>query len=129
MPKLKTKSSNDTPPVSKRVYLKQTDVPSATLEEALRLPEVILDHYAGKPASPLQVAKALNVDPKGSQIKLLSGAAMAYGLIEGGAQAASISVTDLARRILRPKEENQDLAAKREAVLMPRSFRRILTQI
>ena len=123
MPKPKTKSSIETSlPVSKRVYLKQTDVPSATLEEALRLPQAILDHYAGKPATPLQVAKALNIDPKGSQIKLLSGAAMAYGLIEGGAQAASISITDLARRILRPKEENQDLVAKREAVLMPRVF-------
>jgi predicted nucleotide-binding protein len=123
MAKLKTTSSIETSsPVTKRVYLKQTDVPSATLEEALRLPQVILDHYAGKPSTPLQVAKGLNIDPKGSQIKLLSGAAMAYGLIEGGAQAVSISVTDLSRRILRPKEENQDLLGKREAVLMPRVF-------
>jgi predicted nucleotide-binding protein len=62
------------------------------------------------------------MDPKGSQIRVLSGAAMAFGLIEGGAQATSISLTDLARRILRPKEENEDLAAKREAVLKPRVF-------
>jgi len=106
----------------KRAYLKQSDVPAASLDEALRFPQAILDHYAGKPTAPLQVAKALNVDPKGSQIRVLSGAAIAFGLIEGGAQAASISVTDLARRILRPKEENDDLAAKREAVLKPRIF-------
>jgi predicted nucleotide-binding protein len=62
------------------------------------------------------------VDPNGSQIRVLSGASIAFGLIEGGAQAASISVTDLARRILRPKEEGQDLASKREAVLRPRVF-------
>ena len=106
----------------KRTYLKQSDVPSASLDEALRLPQAILDHYAGKPTSPLYVAKALNVDPKGSQLKVLSGASIAFGLIEGGAQAATISVTDLARRILRPKEEDADLAAKREAVLKPRIF-------
>ena len=93
---------------SKRAYLKQSDVPSAPLVDALRVPQAILEHYAGKPAAPLQVAKALNVDPKGSQIRVLSGAAIAFGLIEGGAQAASISVTDRARRNLRPKEEGAD---------------------
>lgn len=107
---------------SKRPYLKQSDVPSGSLDDALRIPQAILDHYAGKPTTPLHVAKALNVDPKGSQVRVLSGAAIAFGLIEGGAQAASISITDLARRILRPKEEGQDLAAKREAVLRPRVF-------
>lgn len=106
----------------KRIYLKQSDVPSALLDEALRIPQAILDHYAGKPASPLYVAKALTVDPKGSQLKVLSGAAIAYGLVEGGSQAAAITVTDLGRRILRPKQEGADVVAKREAVLRPRVF-------
>lgn len=113
---------------AKRSYLKQTDVPSASLVDALRMPQAILDHYAGKPASPLQVAKALNVDPKGSQLRVLSGAAIAFGLVEGGAQAASISLTELARRILRPKQEGDDLLAKREAVLRPRVFGDFLRQ-
>jgi hypothetical protein len=106
----------------KRTYLKQSDVPSASLDEALRIPQALFDHYAGKAAAPLYVAKALNVDPKGSQLKVLSGAAIAFGLIEGGAQATSISVTELARRILRPKAENIDVTARREAVLGPRVF-------
>ncbi len=109
-------------PAAKRVYLKQSDVPSASLDEALRVPQAILDHYAGKPATPLQVAKALNMDPKGSQIRVLTGAAIAFGLIEGGAQASLISIADLARRVLRPREENEDEAARREAVLKPRVF-------
>ena len=116
------KSSSKPVTAAKRAYLKQSDVPSGSLDDALRIPQAILDHYAGKPTTPLHVAKALNVDPKGSQIRALSGAAIAFGLIEGGAQAASISVTDLARSILRPKEEGHDLAAKREAVLRPRVF-------
>ena len=106
----------------KRTYLKQTDVPSATLDEALRLPTAIFDHYAGKPTQPLFVAKALNVDPKGSQLVLLSGASIAFGLTEGGAQATAISVTELAKKILRPTEEGSELAARREAVLKPRIF-------
>src|SRR5438067_6628071 len=95
----------------KRSYLKQADVPSASLEDALRIPAAILDHYAGKPTSPLHVAKALNVDGRGSQIRVLSGASIAFGLIEGGAQATTVSVTDLARRILRPTQEDGDVLA------------------
>ena len=113
---------------TRRVYLKQSDVPAASLDEALRIPQAILDHYASKPTAPLQVAKAINMDPKGSQIRVLSGAAIAFGLIEGGAQAASMSLTELAKRILRPKQENDDLAAKREAVLRPRVFGVFLRQ-
>jgi len=122
-----TKNSKLAPP-AKRAYLKQSDVPSGSLDDALRIPQAILDHYAGKPTTPLHVAKALNVDPKGSQIRALSGAAIAFGLIEGGAQAASIAITDLAKRVLRPKEEGQDLAAKREAVLRPRVFGEFLSK-
>jgi predicted nucleotide-binding protein len=113
---------------SKRVYLKQSDVPALTLDEALRVPLAILDHYEGKPTTPLHVAKALNLDPKGSQLKLVTGAAIAFGLIEGGAQANAITVTELARRILRSKKEGDDLLAKREAVLLPRVFGQFLQQ-
>jgi predicted nucleotide-binding protein len=43
-------------------------------------------------------------------------------LIEGGAQATFINVTELARRIIRPKSENEDLEGKKESVLRPRIF-------
>lgn len=115
-------------PTPKRAYVKQSDVPMTSLEYALRMPQAILDHYAGKPVSPLQLAKALEMDPKGSQIRVLSGAAIAFGLVEGGAQATSISVTSLARRILRPRVEGEDIQAKREAVLLPRVFGDFLRQ-
>lgn len=114
-------------PESKRTYIKQSDVPLMSLDEALRIPQAILDHYAGRPTSPLHVGKALNIDPKGAQLKFLSGAAIAYGLIDGGAQATTISLTELAKRILRPKQEGTDLIAKREAVLAPRIFKEFLT--
>jgi hypothetical protein len=114
------------PSTSKRSYLKQSDVPNASLDEALRVPKALFDHFAGKPTSPLQVAKALNVDPMGSQLKVLTGAAIAFGLIEGGAQAATISVTPLSTRIIRPKAEDEETKARRAAVLKPRVFREFL---
>ena len=123
----KQKQKSSKKPQSKRTYIKQSDVPLMSLDEALRIPGGILDHYAGKPTAPLYVAKALNIDPKGAQFKFLSGAAIAYGLIEGGAQASAISLTDLAKRILRLKKEGTDLKAKREAVLKPRIFNEFLS--
>ncbi|HEX8225346.1 MAG TPA: TIR domain-containing protein [Allosphingosinicella sp.] len=114
--------SNPAEAAPKRSYLKQADVPIGSLEDALRIPQALFDHYAGRSTAPFHIAKALSVDPKGSQIRLLSGASIAFGLIEGGAQAAAISPTELARRILRPRAENEDIEAKREAVLKPRVF-------
>lgn len=107
------------PLASKRTYLKQTDVPATSLDDALRVPQAIFDHYAGRSATPMQLAKALDVAPKGSQLAVLTGAAIAFGLIDGGAQAASVSATELAKRIIRPTDEGTDLVAKREAVLKP----------
>jgi hypothetical protein len=97
-------------------------VPGASLDDALRIPRAILDHHAGRAVPPLYLAKVLDIDPKGSQLRVLSGAAIAFGLVEGGAQATSISLTDLSRRILRPKIEGSEFAAMREAVLRPRIF-------
>lgn len=124
----KKKGATRAEPATKRPYLKQADVPATTLDDALRVPQAIFDHYAGKPTTPLHLAKALDVDPKGSQIRVLTGAAIAFGLIDGGAQATSIDVTDLARRIVRPTAEGADLTAKREAVLKPRIFGDFLRQ-
>ncbi len=119
-PKVATTASTSDKVVAKRTYLRQVDVPIASLDDALRIPRAIFDHYAGKPTAPLSIARAMDVDPKGSQIRVLSGAAIAFGLIDNGAQAATIGATDLARRIVRPKVEGDDLAAMREAVLKPR---------
>ncbi|OPY99381.1 hypothetical protein A5906_27115 [Bradyrhizobium sacchari] len=110
----------------KRAYVRQTDVPNASLADALRIPKAIDENFGGRPTAPLQVALALKVDPGGSQLRVLSGASMAFGLIEGGAQAQTISLTPLAKSILRPTSEEQDAAARREAVLRPRVFKEFL---
>jgi len=68
---MKKKATAKPAPAGKRSYLKQSDVPAASLDEALRVPEAIYNNYGGVSATPLQVAKALNMDPGGSQIKVL----------------------------------------------------------
>ena len=116
------KKKPTTPPVktTKRSYISQTDVPNNTIEEALRIPRALADNYAGGPASPLQVAHALNMTPTSGGFRNLCGSAIAYGLTQGGYNAKEITVEPLGKRIVQPLEDEDDVAAKREAVLKPR---------
>jgi len=111
-----------------RRYISQGDVPSFSLERAIRIPRAIGENYGYKPATPLQVAKALEVAPTTGGFKMLTGAAIAYGLTSGGYNADNISITPLGLRIVRPTAENDDVLAKREALLKPRVIREFLTR-
>lgn len=109
-----------------RVYVRQGDIPTLPLEKALEIARAIGDNYGFKPATPVQVAKALDVAPTTGGFKMLTGASIAYGLTTGGYNAATITITPLGLRILRPTSEGDDIAAKREAVLKPRIIREFL---
>ena len=118
-----TKSPEKT---AQRSYVSQADVPGTSLEKALRVPQAIADNYGYKPTSPLQVAAALDVQPSSGGFRMLTGAAIAYGLTTGGYNADAIAITSLGMRIIRPTSEGDDLAAKREALMKPRVIREFL---
>jgi predicted nucleotide-binding protein len=109
-----------------RKYLSQADVPSCSLDKALKIAEAIRDNYGYKPSTPIQVASALNVQPSSGPFRMLAGASIAYGLTMGGYNADQISIEPLGMRIVRPTAEGDDLAAKREALLRPRVIRLFL---
>lgn len=111
-----------------RSYISQADIPGLSLEKALKIATTIGENYGYKPATPLQVAKALEVAPTTGGFKMLTGASIAYGLTTGGYNAETISITPLGLRIVRPTAEGDDLAAKREALLKPRVIREFLTK-
>ena len=76
------------------------------------------------------VATALQLMPKAGPFKMLTGAAIAYGITEGGAFAEIIELTDLGRRIVSPVEEGgDDVAARREALLRPRGGARVPPEV
>ena len=70
-----------------RAYVRQTDVPGTSLDDAIRIPAAIGDNYGFKPSTPFQVAKALNVQPSTGPFRMLTGAAVAYGLTLGAYNA------------------------------------------
>jgi predicted nucleotide-binding protein len=112
----------------KRVQVSQADIPAYSLEEAMRVPKAIVDNYNGKPTTPLRVAAAMKVGPTTGPFKMITGAAIAYGLTSGGGQSAQIELTPLGLRIFKPKKEGDDLIAKREAFLKPRVIGQFLRQ-
>jgi hypothetical protein len=98
----------------------QEDVPGYPLDQALRVARAIADNYAYKPTRPMNVAEAMGMSPSSGPFRSITGAAVAYGITTGAAQAPEIGLTPLGLRIVRPVVEGDDLAAKREALLKPR---------
>ncbi len=103
-----------------RQRLSQEDVPGYPLDQALRIPKAIAENYAFKPTRPLNVAGAVGMSPTSGPFRMLTGAAVAYGLTTGAAQAPEIGLTPLGMRIVPPTAEGDDMAAMREALLQPK---------
>jgi predicted nucleotide-binding protein len=110
----------------KRRYLSQADVPRHSLDEALRIPRALADEYGKGRATPLDVAAALQMQPSSGGFRSLAGAALAYGLTDGGPNADDIGLTDLGLRVVAPTEEGDDQRAKQEALMRPRVVREFL---
>ena len=121
-----SKAKSTAAPAKRSKYLIQSDVPGYALFDALRIPQAISDQYGKEPTRPLEVAKALNILPTSGGFRGLTGAAVAYGLTDGGPYAEAIGITDLGLRIVSPLQEGDEVAAKLEALLKPRVIREFL---
>lgn len=110
----------------RKARLSQADVPSYSIAEALRVPAALRDEYGKQATRPLMVAAALNMSPTGGTFRMITGAAVAYGLTDAAAQGEAIGLTSLGRRAVAPTEEGDDRIALREAVLQPRVVREFL---
>jgi hypothetical protein len=99
----------------KPVTAVNTDYPRYSLEKAMRIPRAILEQNAGKECSDQDSAKYCGVGYTGPfQMELSS--AIKFGLLQRPA-TKRVSVTDLAKRILRPQNLNDELNGLREAAL------------
>lgn len=119
----KASSGAEATAVQMRSRIMQTDMPSVSLDQALRVAAAIWNDFAGKSAAPHDIAFAIGMTPTSGPWRALTGAAIAYGLTDGGYNADTIKLTSLGRRIVAPEEEGDDLRARAEAVLKPRIMR------
>lgn len=110
--------SEDTSP-AKRSRISQGDIPSISLERAVRVPQALRDYYASSATRPLDIATAVDMTPSSGTFRVLCGAAVGYGLTDGGPNAPVVSLTKLGGRAVNPTEEDDDKRALREAALKP----------
>ena len=82
----------------------------------LRIPKAILDQNAGKECSEEETAKFLGIKYNKGPYALELSSAMKFGLLDRPS-AGRIAVSDLAKKILRPQNEQEELVGLREAVL------------
>lgn len=108
---------------AKRTYFKQADFPQTDLQQAQKIASALVDNFAGKGASPPDIALAIGISPTSSAWPPLAGSSVAYGLTDGGVNANLIKLTDLGRRLVAPEIEGEDLTARLEAILQPRILR------
>ena len=104
----------------KRSNLSQTEFPRESLNKALAIAQGIWENFAGKNAPPHSIALALELSPTSGGWRSLCSTSIAYGLTDGGYNAAQIKLTDLGRRIIAPTSDGDDARAKVEAILQPR---------
>lgn len=109
------------PPV-KRTYISQSEIPRHSLEEALKVAIGVNDNFNGD-GIPHELATAMGISPTSSIWQSLTGSAVAFGLTEGAYNASSIKLTPLAKRIVSVVEDGDDIAAKREAAVLPKILR------
>jgi hypothetical protein len=104
----------------KRVYFKQADFPLTTLQQAQKIASALVDNFAGKQASPPDIALAIGISPTSSGWRDLTGSSIGYGLTAGGVNANFIKLTPLGQKLVAPEAEGDDLEARREAIMRPR---------
>lgn len=104
----------------RRIVFSQSDFPRTTLQDAQRIAVGIWENYAGRGASPPDVALAIQVSPTSSGWRVLCGSSIAYGLTNGGHNADQVTLTALGRKLVAPEAEGDDVAARLEAILKPK---------
>src|SRR5262249_54153282 len=102
---------------AKRPYYKQSDFPLTSLQQGQKIASALVENFAADSASPPDVALALEISPTSSGWPALTGAAIAYGLVEGGWNATTMKLTPLGKKMVAPEKEGDDLSARREAIL------------
>ena len=103
----------------------RSDFPKDNFEESLRVAQAIEDHNSGNPLPPQEVAIALERSPGSSAFRILLSSSIKYGLTTGSFNSPRIAITDLAKDIVEPKDEESRKAATGSSVLKPELFSKV----
>jgi hypothetical protein len=100
--------------------------PRVTVEEALRIPQVIKDKNGGNAWSTDQVAEALELSRKNPKFFYIAAASRDFGLTLGSRDTERIELAPLGREIVYAPSREQEQLKKREAFPRVDLFKRVL---
>ncbi len=104
----------------------QASFPRHSVEKALRIPKAILDQNAGKPCTIKDAAAFTGVKTSGPfQVEVAS--ATKYGWLDR-LEGRRIAPSELAKKVLRPQEANDEIEGFRQAVLQAPSIADVYKQ-
>jgi hypothetical protein len=86
--------------------------PRHSVERALRIPSAILDQNAGRPVTPEQAVALLGGTSPRGPFAVEIASATKYGFLNR--EAGKLHLTDLARRILRPTNTDDQIKGYRD---------------
>lgn len=90
--------------------------PRHSLEKALRIPQAILAQNAGRECTDEDCAKFLGVKYNKGPFALEISSATKFGLLDRP-EPGKVAISEIAKKILRPQNEQEELRGLREAVL------------
>ena len=98
----------------------QPKYPRHSVDKVLRIPRAILEQNAGKDCTDREVAKFVGVG-FGGPVKVEISSALKYGFLERPS-SGRVRVTELARKLLRPQQPDDEINGLRQAVLRAPQF-------
>lgn len=108
------------PAISKRPF------PKVSLQEALKVAQVIKDKNGGKPWDSKQVAEAVGFGASGNAFFYMAGAARDFGLTEGSRDTPTIALTKLGTDIVYAPNPVAERECKLKAFLNIELFKNVL---
>lgn len=91
--------------------------PKHSLPRSIRIATAILDQAAGKACTPRDAAKLFGLSNPGGAFAVEVASSLKYGILERP-QSGQIQPTSLARKIIRPQNQNDPVEGYREALLL-----------
>lgn len=101
--------------------------PEIPITEAIKIPQGIREHNAGRPMNRILLAAALKWSPTSSGFRELISASYKYGFTKGNYNSEAIELTELGEQLTKPRSETEKLTAMRRGLRRIALFEQVLT--
>ena len=100
--------------------------PGRTLEDCVKVVEAIKTQNAGNPWPPDEIAKAIKIKSRSSNLAEIIRSANLYKLVDGTYRAATISFSELGRKLAYPQNDDELKQARKDALFSVDLFKKVI---